>query len=109
MGYTVSLPFGDNARYDMIVDDGENLHKIQVKSGVVRNGTIRFKVHRRSGVKRDRKSYTADEVDYFAVYCGELNETLLVPFEDAPKRHMNVRFEDFKERYDQNSIEDYRL
>lgn len=27
----VSFPFGDNARYDLIIDDGKELKKVQVK------------------------------------------------------------------------------
>lgn len=30
-GCTVSFPFGDNARYDLVIDDGENLKKVQIK------------------------------------------------------------------------------
>lgn len=30
-GCTVSFPFGDNARYDLIVDDGDSLKRVQVK------------------------------------------------------------------------------
>ena len=31
-GYTVSIPLNDTQDYDLIVDDGKNLKKIQVKS-----------------------------------------------------------------------------
>lgn len=32
LGYTVSKPFGDNAKYDLIVDTCMELQRIQVKS-----------------------------------------------------------------------------
>jgi hypothetical protein len=30
-GATVSQPFGDNAHYDLLVDDGKRIHRVQVK------------------------------------------------------------------------------
>jgi hypothetical protein len=36
LGYIVSLPFSDNQAYDLIIDDGERLRRVQVK-------TTRFK------------------------------------------------------------------
>jgi hypothetical protein len=30
-GATVSQPFGDNAHYDLLVDDGKKIHRVQVK------------------------------------------------------------------------------
>ncbi|MGV4984544.1 group I intron-associated PD-(D/E)XK endonuclease [Streptomyces sp. NRAIS4] len=55
-GYSVSLPFGDNCRYDMIVDDGAGLHRVQVKTARDGGsaGTIEFNtvsVHPISGCK----------------------------------------------------------
>lgn len=31
-GYFVSLPFGDNQRYDLVVDDRVSLHRVQVRT-----------------------------------------------------------------------------
>ena len=41
-GYHVSLPLGESKRYDLIVDDGESLFRVQVKTGRLRNGAILF-------------------------------------------------------------------
>jgi hypothetical protein len=32
-GYTVSVPFGDNERYDLVLDTGERFLKAQCKTG----------------------------------------------------------------------------
>ena len=32
LGFQVSIPYGDSARYDFIADDGNNLYRIQCKS-----------------------------------------------------------------------------
>ena len=37
-GYAVSKPFGENQRYDLVIDDGETLARVQVKTGRLRNG-----------------------------------------------------------------------
>ncbi len=40
-GYAVSKPLGENQRYDLIADDGERLHRVQVKTGRVRDGVVK--------------------------------------------------------------------
>jgi len=32
-GYQCSIPFGENRRYDILADDGERIHRVQVKTG----------------------------------------------------------------------------
>src|ERR1039457_879780 len=41
-GYAPSMPFGDNQRYDLIVDDGAHLWRAQVKTARMRNGCLVF-------------------------------------------------------------------
>lgn len=41
-GYDVSVPLGENHRYDLVVDDGEKLSRIQVKTGRVRGDVIKY-------------------------------------------------------------------
>ena len=35
-GYTVLLPFGENTRYDLVIDDGARLARVQCKTGRLR-------------------------------------------------------------------------
>lgn len=79
-GYIVAKPFGENSRYDFIVDRGDALFRVQVKTGRLRNGAILFNAcsshyHRKGGVSR---TYMND-IDYFGVYCPGLNTVYLVP------------------------------
>jgi hypothetical protein len=73
-GFTVLAPFGENTRYDLVIDDGMRFARIQCKTGRLRRGAIQFNVcstyghHRRTG--NARRCYDG-EVDYFAVYCRE--------------------------------------
>jgi hypothetical protein len=41
-GFRVAIPFGEDNRYDLIIDDGVALSRVQVKSGRLRNGAIIF-------------------------------------------------------------------
>jgi hypothetical protein len=41
-GYSVLLPFGVNQRYDLVLDMGERLLRVQCKTGRRLGGTIEF-------------------------------------------------------------------
>ena len=84
-GYSLYVPFGENTRADLIIDDGERLQRVQCKTGRLRKGCVVFKVcsayahHPHPAVpKRDYRG----EVDCFAVYCRETGGVYLVPIED---------------------------
>ena len=90
-GHTVSLPFGDNARYDLICDFNGQLLRLQCKTGRLSNGAIVFPVsssaaHRGSG----RRAYHG-EIDAFAVFCPQTAHVLLVPMADIGSCRKEVR------------------
>lgn len=74
LGYQVSIPFGEDSRYDFIADVNNKLYRIQCKhsSPIIDNDiitAINFKTVRQSGSKANnwiRIKYTTDEIDYFA-------------------------------------------
>jgi hypothetical protein len=81
-GYLVSIPFGENHRYDLIADNGERLLRIQVKTGRNRGGVIKYMCcsshqHRRSGPAASRPYF--GEIEYLAVFCPETGKVYLVP------------------------------
>ena len=41
-GYIVLLPFGENTRYDLVIDDGTSFARVQCKTGRLRDGAVRF-------------------------------------------------------------------
>ena len=43
LGYQVSVPFGENTRYDLVVDDGDRLLRVQCKTGRLYDGVIVFR------------------------------------------------------------------
>src|SRR4051795_12695464 len=87
IGYDVLIPFGENARYDLVIDDGHRLARVPCKTGRLRKGAILFATcscywHHRNP-QSARRSYSG-EVDYFAVYCRETGGVYLVPMNDLP-------------------------
>lgn len=85
----VLQPFGDNQRYDLVVDRDGVFLRIQCKTGRLMNGVITFCTSSSAGGK-GKRSYIG-EVDYFAVFCPENNNVYLVPIKDCPKSSMRLR------------------
>ena len=80
LGYQVSIPFGEDSRYDFVVDINNKLYKIQCKtcSEIIENeqvSAIKFKTVRQSGSNTTnwtRTKYGENEIDYFATsYQGK--------------------------------------
>ncbi len=89
VGYGVLTPFGDNLRYDLIIEDADaKLWRIQCKTGWTENdrayiefATASTYYHTKAGrTGHGRKDYRG-EIDYFAVYCPETTKVYLVPVE----------------------------
>jgi hypothetical protein len=89
-GYVVSLPFGENTRYDLVIDDGARFRRVQCKTGRLRSGAVRFRTSssyaHHPNPKITSRNYLG-EVDFFAVYCPETGGVYLVPVADVPLGH----------------------
>lgn len=86
LGFEVLQPIGDHLRYDLAFYQAENaeLIRIQCKAGrydQVR-GCVFFKNFNRSGGRTERRGYVGD-IEFFGVYCAELNKVYLVPINIA--------------------------
>lgn len=80
----VSIPFGDNSKYDFIADVDGQLLKIQVKTASLKDeNSIKFSCRSThvncSGVKNVR--YNENEIDYFATYWN--GQCYLVPISEC--------------------------
>jgi hypothetical protein len=75
LGFGVTMTYGDNERYDFILDSGERLWRVQVKSTycMCRRG------YRTVGYRGDKKPYTAEEIDFLAAYIAPLNIWYVIP------------------------------
>lgn len=79
-GFQVSIPFGSGASYDLVVDTGARLLKVQVKTAWLSNGCVLFKSQRRQpGAGLTRRPYKPGEVDYFVVYCPTDEKLYVLP------------------------------
>jgi PD-(D/E)XK nuclease superfamily protein len=89
LGFGVLVPLGENTRYDLVIDDGESLRKVQCKTGRLRGGAVIWSLCSNYGHHPNpgpvRRAYHG-EVDFFAVYCPETTGVYLLPIEDLPMR-----------------------
>lgn len=99
LGYSVSLPFGNNQRYDAIIDNGLELKKIQIKSGRIRNGCLIFNTASVNGFTGKRKRYT-DQIDLFIVYCIENDTMYMIPLEECGVSSTSLRLEGPKKDFE---------
>lgn len=82
-GHIVSKPFGDNAKYDLIVDDGIELQRIQVKSTYRKetsNGMNCYNCVVCSG-SDSKQQYSKKTIDYVAIYVIPENTWYKIPIE----------------------------
>ena len=84
-GIQVSIPFGDNARYDLIADFNDKLNKIQVKycNQQIINGSINCPCASSTNHTTNKNYHTYEnDIDYFVFYIAEWNVTIIVPIEE---------------------------
>ena len=93
LGCPISIPYGDNSKYDFIADVDGRLLKIQVKTASLKtDGAIKFSCRTThvncAGVKNER--YSSNDIDYFATYWN--NQCYLVPVTECSVEK-TLRFE----------------
>jgi hypothetical protein len=82
VGLEVSVPFGENCRYDLVVDRAGDLTRVQCKTGRLRDGAVRFATASTYGhlpSPRDLRRHYIGQIDAFAVYCPETTGVYLIP------------------------------
>jgi hypothetical protein len=83
-GSKVLMPFGDNSRYDLVMEDRGRFHRIQCKTGRLNRGAIVFPVassqYHRGG---KRRSYRG-QIDAFGVFCPDNEKVYIIPIADLP-------------------------
>jgi hypothetical protein len=96
VGKKLLLPLGDFQRYDLGIDEGGKLLRVQCKTGHLARGAISFNPCSIDSRSKQggciRKGY-ADEIDLFGVYCPETGKRYLVPASEAPKTGCSLRVE----------------
>lgn len=84
LGYGVSIPFGDNQRYDIILDLKSKLYKIQIKyCGQVCKDYVTCITSSRLNHTTNKTNTTYEQdIDLFIFYIYELNEYLMIPINE---------------------------
>ena len=99
LGYNVSIPLGEDCRYDMIVDVEGKLIKIQVKTCHINDGKtgINFSTRSCQGGNTTHeiqsKKYI-NEIDYFATFWE--NKCYLIKIDDCQSNDRTLSFEQKK-------------
>ena len=91
LGYTVSIPYGDSSKYDMILEYQRNLYRLQCKHAKEFFGTdgalsyIKIRTSWQSGYTKNSQThtnkYSKDDIDYFVTHYQGVN--YLIPVEEC--------------------------
>ena len=86
-----------NERYDMIVDEGGDLIRVQCKTARLISRGFSFSVRSTNWNNGKSQNYVG-QVDIFAVYVRENKKVYIFNVEKSPKNACSVRFDrkDFK-------------
>ena len=98
LGIPVLRPLAEHGRYDLAFDLGDRILRVQCKWGALAKdaGVVSVRVggSRHTPHGYVLSSYSPDEVDAVAVYCGDLNRSYLIPIEVAGgKKQLHLRLE----------------
>ena len=110
LGFGVAKPYGDNRRYDFILEADGRLSRVQVKStnARARRGYTLSACWTTTG---KRIPYTAEQIDFVVAYVGQEDAWYVIPLHAfAPRRHLqlypsggsgrgNTKYEKFREAW----------
>jgi PD-(D/E)XK nuclease superfamily protein len=113
LGFHVWLPWGENHRADMIVEDDDGqFYKVQCKTCHVDGERLIFRAesineHHRRGVRMNYRG----QADYFAVYSPALKKTYLLPVDLVGTTSVCLRLHPTKNNQEKNVrwAKDYEL
>lgn len=88
-GHSISIPFGNNSRYDLILDDGAHLLRVQCKTATYKNGCVVFSIASVNGFNGKKTNYVGT-IDLFIVYCPQLDSIYKIPIQEAPTKSSMV-------------------
>lgn len=101
-GWVVLLPFGDNQRYDFVIDRGNGFERIQAKTGRIRAGAIIFNSassqHHRGNGKRDYRG----QCEYFAAYVPAIEKCYMIHVDMCGRSTVSLRLEPSKNYQEKN-------
>ena len=83
LGLEVYKPVSEHARADLIIGSSEKVFRVQCKTARRKGDVliVRFVSTWLSNDGYVRRRYTADEVDFVAAHCHELDQNFLIPID----------------------------
>lgn len=110
MGFECSLPYGNQAKYDILVDIGTEILRVQCKKShwVDDKGSIQFSAtsSTTNTQKTTRHKYTNEQIDYFAT-CWEDNVYLIPVDECSTSKSLRIVEKTVNTPNNVNMAEDY--
>jgi hypothetical protein len=84
-GIGVARPYGDSHPYDILVQHGRKLSRIQVKSCFSFEKRTGFPIIVASRWGRSKVGYSIEEIDFIAAYIARYDAWYLIPIESLGK------------------------
>lgn len=91
-GEVVLKPFGDNQRYDLVLDRQGHFIRVQCKTGRIERGGILFATRSTNWNKGTVQNYKG-QADLFAVYVPILDKVYTIPVNDVGDFGVTLRLE----------------
>lgn len=92
-GWNVFTPWGTFLRYDLVIERDGSFFRVQVKNGTYKCGVVSFRNSSIYTYKSNHvvKSYDKSQIDFYGIYCAELEKCYLVPVENTNTRETSLR------------------
>ena len=106
-GWSVSIPFGENNRYDLIIEKNGKIKRLQVKSVFSKNGVMN--INCRSSNNWSVKSYTEKDFEILVAVDLSTNIVYYIDSKCLKKRLINLRIRPTKNNQQSkiNNAKDY--
>lgn len=93
-GWKILFPFGENSRYDLVAEKAGKFARVQVKYVTPKNGVLDVGCKSSNNWAVDK--YTADQIDFIAVYNSENKDVYFVPSSKFNSSSIKLRFDKTK-------------
>ena len=99
----VLAPAVEGYPYDVVIDNGSRFYRIQVKYAArdkrLEKGFSVMTQRKVSSTKAIYKRYTAEEVDFFAVYIWYIDTFFIIPFEAVKGNSIGLNLANDNNKY----------
>ena len=98
LGYRILVPYGENCRYDLVIEKEGTFLRVQVKTGRLRLGSVWFNAYSSHAHRNGGSRPYVGEVELFGVYCPDVEGVFLVPVGDVTTTVGSLRWEPTKNK-----------